>query len=140
VFPHPAVEVSLSSTTEDVPHVSLAVGEVKLAVAGHSTVPSLPCPPIVGIQHVGVGVGVDVAVGVGVNVAVAVGVGVKVAVAVAVGVGDGQTTTSEAEASPEPSLSVVKLAVLSYMPQLLVVVLLTTCAVVLVFPASVVGL
>ena len=58
--------------------------------------------------------------------------------AVGVGVGVEQTTVSEAESSPEPSLSVVKLAVLLYVPQLLVVVLLTTCAVVLVLPANVV--
>jgi hypothetical protein len=37
-------------------------------------------------------------------------------------------------------LSVVKLAVLLYTPQLLVVVVLTTCAWVLLFPAKVVGL
>ena len=41
-------EVSLSSTTLDVLHVSLEVGEVKLGLAGHSIVASLPCPPIVG--------------------------------------------------------------------------------------------
>jgi hypothetical protein len=78
---------------------------------------------------------VNVAVAVGVNVAV--GVGVNVAVAVAVGVG--QTTVSESDALPESS-SVVKLAVLLYTPQLLFVVVLTTCAVLLVLPASVVGL
>ena len=48
VFPHPADDVSLSSTIEDVLHVSLVVGEVNVGLAGHSTVPSLPCPPIVG--------------------------------------------------------------------------------------------
>ena len=51
-----------------------------------------------------------------------------------------QRTASEAEADPEPSLPVVKLAVLSYVPQLAPVLLLTTCAWVLVLPASVVGL
>ena len=40
--------VSLSSTTLEVLHVSLEVGEVKLGLAGHSIVASLPCPPIVG--------------------------------------------------------------------------------------------
>ena len=50
-------------------------------------------------------------------------------------------TVSEAEAEPEPSLLVVKLAVLLYVvPQLWPVVLLITCAFVLVLPASVVGL
>ena len=49
-------------------------------------------------------------------------------------------TTSEAIASSEPALSVVKLAVLLYVPQLALVVLLTTCAWVVVLPASVVGL
>jgi hypothetical protein len=32
----------------EVPHASLAVGAVKLGVAGHSMVALLPCPPIVG--------------------------------------------------------------------------------------------
>jgi hypothetical protein len=49
-----------------------------------------------------------------------------------------QITDSEAEASPEP-LSVPKLAVFSYLPQLLVVVVLTTCTVMLLLPANVVG-
>jgi len=40
--------VSLSSTTLDVLHVSLEVGEVKLGLAGHSIVASLPWPPIDG--------------------------------------------------------------------------------------------
>ena len=44
----PAALVSLSSTTLDVLHVSLEVGEVKLGLAGHSIVASLPCPPIDG--------------------------------------------------------------------------------------------
>ena len=44
----PAVLVSLSSTTLEVLHVSLEVGEVKLGLAGHSIVASLPWPPIVG--------------------------------------------------------------------------------------------
>jgi hypothetical protein len=30
--------------------VSLAVGAVKVGEAGHSTVPLLPCPPIVGAE------------------------------------------------------------------------------------------
>ena len=52
-----------------------------------------------------------------------------------------QSTVSAAEAVPEPSLLVVKLAVLLYVvPQLWAVVLLTTCAFVLVLPDSVVGL
>jgi hypothetical protein len=42
------VVVSLSSTIEEVPQASLAVGAVKLGVAGHSMVASLPCPLIVG--------------------------------------------------------------------------------------------
>jgi len=49
-------------------------------------------------------------------------------------------TASEAIASSEPPLSVVKLAVLLYVPQLALVVLLTTCALVLVLPPSAVGL
>src|SRR5204863_7527163 len=85
---------------------------------------------------VGVGVGLSSGVGVGVNVAVGVGVGLSSGV----GVGVGQITVSESEASPEPPLSVVKLAVLLEVAQLLLVVSLTTCAVVLVLPASVVGL
>jgi len=48
-------------------------------------------------------------------------------------------TVSEAIASPETSLSVVKLAVLLYEPQLAPMVLLTMCAWVVVIPASVVG-
>src|SRR5256885_6906072 len=48
VFPQPAAVVSLSSTIEDVLHVSLVVGEVNVGEAGHSTVPSLPWPPIDG--------------------------------------------------------------------------------------------
>ena len=48
MFPQPAVELSLSSTIEELLHVSLEVGEVKLGDAGHSTVPLLPWPPIVG--------------------------------------------------------------------------------------------
>ena len=67
------------------------------------------------------------------------GVGVSVGLGVGVGVGVGQTTVSEAVSWPEPSLLVVKLAVLLYVPQLPLVVLLTTCAVVLVLPAKVVG-
>src|SRR2546423_2013407 len=47
-FPHPAAVVSLSSTIEDVLHVSDVVGEVNVGLAGHSTVPSLPWPPIDG--------------------------------------------------------------------------------------------
>ena len=49
-------------------------------------------------------------------------------------------TTTEAEAESEELLSVVKLAILSYEPQLPPEVLLTTCAWTLVLPASVVGL
>jgi len=49
-----------------------------------------------------------------------------------------QRTVSEAEAESEPLLSVVKLAVLLYMPQLAPVVVVTACAFVLVLPASVV--
>src|SRR2546423_1342053 len=48
VFPQPAAVVSLSNTIEDVLHVSLVVGEVNVGEAGHSTVPSLPWPPIDG--------------------------------------------------------------------------------------------
>ena len=51
-----------------------------------------------------------------------------------------QRTVSEAEAESEPPFSVVKLAVLLYVPQLAPLVLLTTCAWVLVLPASAVGL
>src|SRR5437762_12239513 len=46
--PHPAVELSLSSTIEELLHVSLDVGSVNTGVAGHSTVPLSPWPPIVG--------------------------------------------------------------------------------------------
>src|SRR5438067_1143150 len=46
--PHPAVELSLSSTIEELLHVSLEVGSVNTGVAGHSTVPLPPCPPIIG--------------------------------------------------------------------------------------------
>src|SRR5207248_573662 len=46
--PHPAVELSLSSTIEELLHVSLEVGSVNTGVAGHSTVPLSPCPPIDG--------------------------------------------------------------------------------------------
>src|SRR5205814_8305888 len=46
--PHPAVELSLSSTIEELLHVSLEVGSVNTGMAGHSTVPLSPCPPIVG--------------------------------------------------------------------------------------------
>src|SRR5258708_1651466 len=43
VFPQlPAAVVSLSGTTVAPPHVSLAVGELKVGLAGHSTVPSPP--------------------------------------------------------------------------------------------------
>ena len=38
--PHPAVELSLSSTTEELLHVSEEVGSVNTGIAGHSTVPS----------------------------------------------------------------------------------------------------
>jgi hypothetical protein len=48
-------------------------------------------------------------------------------------------TVSEAIASPETALSAVKLAVLLYVPQLPPVVLVTTCAWVVVIPANVVG-
>jgi len=40
--------VSLSCTTEEPPHASLAVGAVKLGEAGHSMVASPPAEPIVG--------------------------------------------------------------------------------------------
>jgi len=40
--------VSLSCTTVEVPHASLAVGAVKLGVAGHSIVALPPALPIVG--------------------------------------------------------------------------------------------
>src|SRR3989442_9228123 len=46
--PRPAVLLSLSSTTEELLQVSEDVGEVKLGLAGHSTVPLSPWPPIVG--------------------------------------------------------------------------------------------
>ena len=49
-------------------------------------------------------------------------------------------TASEADAESDPPLSVVKLAVLLYVSQLALVVLLTTCAWMLVIPARVVGL
>ena len=49
-------------------------------------------------------------------------------------------TLSEAMASPETSFSVVKLAMLLYVTQLPLVVLLTTCPFALVLPASIVGL
>src|SRR5205807_8675149 len=49
VFPQvPAVVVAPRSCTVAPPHVSEAVGAVKVGLAGHSTVPSAPCPPIVG--------------------------------------------------------------------------------------------
>src|SRR2546423_9740080 len=49
VFPHvPAVVVAPRSCTVAPPQVSLAVGAVKVGEAGHSTVPSLPCPPMLG--------------------------------------------------------------------------------------------
>src|SRR5205085_11606044 len=38
--PHPAVELSLSSTIEELLHVSVEVGSVNTGIAGHSTVPS----------------------------------------------------------------------------------------------------
>ena len=38
--PHPAVELSLSSTIEELLHVSEDVGSVNTGMAGHSTVPS----------------------------------------------------------------------------------------------------
>src|SRR5438105_14109942 len=46
--PHPAIELSLSSTTEELLHVSLEVGSVNTGIAGHSTVPLSPWPPIIG--------------------------------------------------------------------------------------------
>src|SRR5438477_12517780 len=46
--PRPAVELSLSSTIEELLHVSLEVGSVNTGMAGHSTVPLSPWPPIVG--------------------------------------------------------------------------------------------
>src|SRR5438874_12184719 len=46
--PHPAVELSLSSTIQELLHVSLEVGSVNTGIAGHSTVPLSPWPPIVG--------------------------------------------------------------------------------------------
>src|SRR5205814_10351063 len=46
--PHPAVELSLSSTIEELLHVSEDVGSVNTGVAGHSTVPLSPWPPIIG--------------------------------------------------------------------------------------------
>src|SRR5437764_14949994 len=48
VPPHPAVELSLSSTIEELLHVSLEVGSVNTGMAGHSTVPLSPWPPIIG--------------------------------------------------------------------------------------------
>src|SRR5438132_11613515 len=44
----PAVVVAPRSCTVAPPQVSLAVGAVNVGEAGHSTVPLLPCPPIVG--------------------------------------------------------------------------------------------
>src|SRR5205807_10046928 len=44
----PAVVVAPRSCTLAPPQVSEAVGAVKVGLAGHSTVPSAPCPPIVG--------------------------------------------------------------------------------------------
>src|SRR5947207_11631181 len=38
----------MSSTTEELLHVSLEVGSVNTGVAGHSTVPLSPWPPIIG--------------------------------------------------------------------------------------------
>ena len=49
-------------------------------------------------------------------------------------------TASEADVESDPPLSVVKFAVLLYVPQLAVLVLLTTCAWALALPASVLGL
>src|SRR5438876_7462176 len=46
--PAPPVVVAPRSCTVAPPHVSLAVGAVKVGEAGHSTVPLLPCPLIVG--------------------------------------------------------------------------------------------
>src|SRR5438477_1441902 len=43
--PHPAVELSLSSTIEELLHVSLEVGSVNTGMAGHSTVPLSSSPP-----------------------------------------------------------------------------------------------
>jgi hypothetical protein len=40
--------LSPSFTTVEPPHASLAVGAVKLGVAGHSMVALLPCPAIKG--------------------------------------------------------------------------------------------
>src|SRR5207302_10697330 len=49
VFPHvPAVVVAPRSCTVAPPQESLAVGAANVGEAGHSTVPSAPCPPIVG--------------------------------------------------------------------------------------------
>src|SRR5437660_4043893 len=49
VFPQvPAVVVAPRSCTVAPPHVSVAVGAVKVGEAGHSTVPLLPCPEIKG--------------------------------------------------------------------------------------------
>src|SRR5437764_12436802 len=45
---YPAVELSLSRTIDELLHVSLEVGSVNTGVAGHSTVPLSPWPPIVG--------------------------------------------------------------------------------------------
>jgi hypothetical protein len=44
----PAIVFSPRSCTVAPPHASLAVGAVKLGVAGHSIVASLPCPPMFG--------------------------------------------------------------------------------------------
>src|SRR5438270_13927198 len=46
--PHPAVELSLSRPMEELLRVSLDVGSVNTGVAGHSTVPLSPWPPIIG--------------------------------------------------------------------------------------------
>ena len=54
--------------------------------------------------------------------------------------GVGQITVSESEALPEPPLSVMKLTVLLYVAQLLLVVSLTTWTVVVALPVNVVGL
>src|SRR5438552_15900393 len=45
---HTSVEQGLSSTIEELLHVSEDVGSVNTGVAGHSTVPLSPWPPIVG--------------------------------------------------------------------------------------------
>ena len=52
-----------------------------------------------------------------------------------------QSTVVEADADPEPWLPLVeKVAMFMYLPQEFVVVLLTMCALVVVFAGSVVGL